>query len=255
MADQTDALSIYEPYSLAAAQEELKKIEAGSTKYAKFAMGRNRGRIPPALRGSGGVFLKVEQHWVPMPGGAKNEGRSFFCARRMANLPCKVCDRVSKLGNTGAAGDAELAKQMKAKDSYLTNWISRAEQDKGPQVMRLPWGVYKKFVDFRTDPDMAVDYTDPLKGNDLIVIKTDEGPYHAKYDAKLGPQCEIGSPEKSAEWIKSQTNLKSLVIFSTPEEIDAALDGDASAFPPREAKEVNGSASPAITPQSEDIAY
>ena len=258
--ESSEALMVYEPFTAEQAEKEREAAQF-DTLIGKWSEGRNRIRVVPALRGHV-MALKVEQHWVHPPGETAG-GIPFYCPLLMAKLPCEIHKEIRRLQGTGAQGDADRAKDLKSKNSWIINSVDRANQDKGPVPMPWSWHMYANeggLLELRTDPDMGRDFTDPERGNDIIVTKfKNVKTGFMNYSVKLGPECPLGPPEKAAEWIKGQVDLRTLVHFATAEEMRAALDGESSAFPPREEKDggdaqrVSGPG--AAKPTEDDVKY
>ena len=53
----------------------------------------------------------------------KNQNLGVFCPKRNFKEPCKVCDIVQKLFNTGREEDEEIARQKMAKCNFYLNVV------------------------------------------------------------------------------------------------------------------------------------
>ena len=124
--------------------------------------GENSIRIlPPTWDDASHYGIDVWVHNQVGPGNA-----TVLCLTKMKNKTCSICEEVAKLSSRG---NEEEAKELKAKKRVLIYLIDRKDEEKGPQVWAMPWGVDQDIAKLSKDKDTGEVYwvDDPNEGYDL----------------------------------------------------------------------------------------
>ena len=106
--------------------------------------------------------------------GVGSDNSAYLCPKKMLNKPCPICEESKKAEREG---DAEYAKELKAKQRVAFYLLNRDEEDKGALMWSAPWGfdkdVCKISVDKRSGEVLELD--NPEEGYDVEFEKTGKG--------------------------------------------------------------------------------
>jgi hypothetical protein len=138
----------------------------------KFPDGKCDIRILPAATKAGDDsedwFLPVGFHYNV------EEKRPVFCPfeTNWAEDDCPICEMVSELR---ANGMNEEAQKVSVRRQFLVRAIVRGEEEKGPQVVRLPSTLFTAVGTIVADTEAFGNILHPVKGRDIRVTKTGQG--------------------------------------------------------------------------------
>jgi hypothetical protein len=218
----------YGSYSIDEAEDDAKEFadSRGSGIFMKLKPGKHRIRVIPPLLGK--KWKRVfYQHFVDVPG---LNSVSFVCPLMEEKKPCPVCATEKKLLASDNESDQRRAKKLKASRRVMINVIDRNQEEAGPKVLTVGPMIENQLIELRKDEDLGGDFVDPIKGIDVLIIRSGVGATDTEY--KVAPANKgIGLPlsEDSAkmnEWISGQHNLDRYVRVHTAEEIQGLLRGE-----------------------------
>lgn len=207
----------YGSFEIEAAEDEKSELDAmGGGAFLKLEAGRNVVRFLPPKLGMRSPFVKVQQHFMEIPGAQKS---AVFNCPRMENRRCAGCVQVDTLRATGNPIDNDKAGKWAAKLRVYANVISRKNPEMGPQVIAFGKMIYEKLLALRQDEDAGGDFTHPDEGFDIIISKTGEK-MNTKYDVT---PARASSPLGDVEWIEIQRDIRPLTNVPTDDQIDEML--------------------------------
>lgn len=228
---------------------------AGRVKYWKPRDGKNRIRLMPPWStdpsnvNAGQFWREVYVHWsVGQNGRDEENGASFSCPVKTPGGPgghCPICVQVDRLRATKDPVDAEMAKDLRAKQRLYSNVVDlddptytpadigewrESQQDKDRecpfsvgdtkvQVWSYGPQIFKELLDVFTD---QIDITDLSKGHDVILTREGKG-RETKYRMRISP-----TPTKHnfvGPVAERLVDLDRLMPFTAPENMQAALTG------------------------------
>ena len=192
------------------AMEELDKKTKGFGTYS-LKVGQNRLRIVPNVESPDWPFKDVQLYW------GLTKGPFISPASYGQEDPIK---KELDLLRRGSPRDVEIAKQLSAKSRIYVPCIVRGEQDKGVLWVDFPKKVYKSILNLITDEEWG-DMTDPKKGYDIIIKKTQVGKEFPTYDVIPKPNSKLTSdPEKLEEWLNEQPKFSEALTHYTYEQLE-----------------------------------
>lgn len=214
----------YGSYDVDEAEKEKEDLEAGSSEFLKLKKGRNVVRVLPPPVGKRKPSRATFQHFIEFPG----VNRSFICARLEAKKPCKICQKADELKKSSNKQDQKIAESLFARRSILYNVIDRNDEEKGPQVMRVGKTIHEQLVELRTDEDAGGDFSHPIEGYDVTIVKTGEGKNGTKY--KVLPHKHTSQlsedDDTMQQWIDMQADLDKFCTPPDQEEIEEILENE-----------------------------
>jgi len=216
----------YQGYTKDDAEKDAEELERSrNSRYIRIRPGKNVFRVVPAR--PGGKWKRVTyRHFVDVPGVGTV---SFTCPRyeTKGKRKCESCDDERKLRATNDKVDAKRADRIQAQRKVLINVVDRNDEEAGPRVLEVGRGIDKDMVEMKKFED--VDFVDPIKGSDLIIVKTGEGRQGTRYKTKEGKECKLhASRAVMQDWIDTAVDLDSVVELDSDEDIAAKLRGEFS---------------------------
>ncbi len=220
----------YETYSLEELEGDQQEMSKGSSEFMRLKQGRNVVRVIPKRPGSK-MFQIVHQHYVDVQG---MDGPAVIVCRRHSAPPeaepeekeCPVCDKVNELRRSGNPVDKKLADRIKARKRIYCNVIDRGEPEAGPKVLSFGVTVKEQIDAIFRDPESGGNFSDPLKGFDLVIERKGSGPLDTEYTVRGSRNVtKLGSRDQIAAWVEAQAELSTYAELKTLEEMRDALAG------------------------------
>lgn len=105
--------------------------------------------------------------------------------------PCALTEAYNELKKSDDEDDAEMAKKMSPRNSYLAPVIfykdlkgKKVDEERSGKLLKISKGVYSQLIDLYLDDDEWGDLTDPKDGYDIKITRTGKGLMDTEYDAK-----------------------------------------------------------------------
>ncbi len=219
----------YEGYSKEDASKDLaEQAAARGGRTFKLQPGKNVLRVIPGKPRQKWKRV-VYKHFVDISGGVA----IFVCPKHetKGKRKCKTCERARKLAESGDSTDERTAKRLQAQRRVLFNVIDRNDEDSGPKTIDVTQSIERDMTQL-VDVD-EIDIVDPIKGHDIVIMKTGEGRKNTRYKTRGGKQRKMHtSTEVMQDWIENQPDLYKRDRLEPDEVIEAILAGD----DPREAR-------------------
>ena len=140
---------------------------------------------------------------------------------------CPICEYVEELQKSKSKDDKKLADDIKAKRRIYVNVINRDSEDEEETPKVLPIGVtiLKGILETICDADYG-DITDPEDGRDITITRKGQG-LKTEYGVLPKPKSSAVSETLAPEEIEEQmTDLDTLFIEKSYEELEAILNGE-----------------------------
>lgn len=230
-AANTDAtLALYDDYDLAtlhAEQEEAKKASAGGKFLGKLPEGKTVLRYLPPRKGTKSPFRVVYRHYVDIPG--VQHAVKFVCPRMEAKLPCRVCTKARQMQASSNPVDQERGKKLLPRREVLANCFKRANPEDGVKIHSFGKTVHDQLMEIR-DPDqgLGINFTHPVTGRDIIIIRKGTGPLDTEYKVSVHPDGASPIADDAAkirEVLEQMHNLEAECTPPTDEEMQELLSG------------------------------
>lgn len=241
------------------AEEEAAKAaarQAGGFRYWSPKGGKNKIRFMPPWTAEGNnanqFWREVFVHWGIGADDAGEGGQSFACPTQTPFGPggaCPVCVYVAQLRGTKDAADMEMANNLRAKNRFYSNivdmddsvytskdveeWKERQEDktrecafkpgDTKVQVFSYGPMIYKDLLDIFCETDIS----DLNGGHDVIITREGTG-RETKYRTRAEFSATAFAP-KGRAISEAVIDLDRLMPFAPPEQMAAALNGEAPA--------------------------
>jgi len=158
--------------------------------------------------------------------GVGPEKASVICPYKTAKQPCPVCEERQKLERSGAS-DEEL-REYRASQRVLVWLIDRKDEDLGPMIWAMPFGLSQDIVKCSKDKTTGSYFfiDDPDDGNDLFFDKEGEG----KLTKYKGIQVSHRSSSVDVDWLDfiADNPLPDLLVIRDYDEINALFTGGQS---------------------------
>jgi len=219
---EDNAMVKYGAYEKEEAEKEAIDLEKTSGEFLKLHIGKNIVRFLPPPLGKKSPFKIVMTHFVSVPGS--DTSVSIPC-QVVFKKPCPLCSWASQLKAKGDPVSLEKGKDLSAKRRVYANAIDRENPEAGPQIISFGKTIHEALVALRTDEDVGGDFTHPVTGYDIQIVRSGSGRndteykvFRHKHDSKLD----------NLEWIEVQHDLDQFCRSMTPEEIKAKITGEAS---------------------------
>lgn len=157
----------------------------------KFVEGKNALRIGPPRAGMGGSpFLCVHIHHEDVPG--QSVPAIYACPRlavdpalRRECFRCKAAERLAASHNTR---DQAQAERILPRPFHLFNVVNRLYTTPTWQVGKFGDTQHNKVLRLRDKASgLGVDFTHPIHGQDLLVIRSGVGQNDTRYQEMLDP--------------------------------------------------------------------
>ncbi len=136
-------------------------------------------------------------------------------------LDCPIMEKYNEL-KEGSAGDKDLAKTFYPKKKYLVPAIvykdekgTEIDEERSGKLVMIPSSVFGQILDAFLDTEFG-DFTDPLNGYDIKLIRTGTGKTDTEYSMFPMPKSKV----KSKKWRK-EVDLDALVKEAIPTYADA----------------------------------
>lgn len=220
----------------------------------KPKVGENRIRLMPPWTDEGPnasqFWREIYQHWNIGEGGFDDEnGYRFTCPVRTPDGPegavCEVCDLHQQLRASGDPADAEIAKEIRAKMSVMSNIVDMddavfteddisdwEENNSGKecpfdlgdtkiQVYSYGSKLFKQLLDLFSD---EIDLTDLETGRVLIITREGRGKFDTEY--RLRPDFNPKPFEVIGDFDELIYNLDGVSPFPSDGAMARALNGE-----------------------------
>lgn len=246
------------------AEEEAARAAArqsGGFKYWSPAVGKNNVRFMPPWTTNGDnanqFWREIFVHWGIGADDAGEGGQSFACPSQTPFGPggaCPVCQYVAQLRATKDQADMEMANNLRAKQRFYSNvvdledavytskdveeWKGRQEDktrecpfkvgDTKVQVFSYGPMIYKDLLDLFSEADLS----DLNAGRTIVITKEGQG-RETKYRTRPEFSPTSFSP-KGRPLADVLVDLDRLMPFAPPEQMSAALNGEAYTPPARQ---------------------
>lgn len=224
-------LAAYGEFTMEAAGELEKRLEAGSGKASFFKLrdGRNVIRILPPPKGKSNPFADSMQHYVNLPTGSV----SFNCPRfdKPPRL-CPVCAEYNRLKNSPHKKDKDKAGEYAPRTRIYVNIIDKTPglggEEAGPQVFAFGKSIYSALMKLYRDPDWG-NFTHPTEGYDVLIGREGVGK-NTEYTVMGKPNSALLHKDAAVmkRWIEGQVSLDRYVAIPSDAEIQAKLVGSNS---------------------------
>lgn len=137
---------------------------------------------------------------------------------------CPICEYVEELQKSKSKEDKKLADDIKAKRRIYINVISRDDDEETPKVLPIGVTILKGLLETICDADYG-DITDPEEGRDVTITRKGQG-MKTEYSVLPKPKSSEVSETQTPEEIEEEmTDLDSLFVKKSYEELEAILNG------------------------------
>lgn len=195
-----------------------------NTEYDKLVSGKNVRRV---LFPKGSSESFYSEGFVHFSLGAEGN-KVVTCPKTFSSKnPCPVCKYVEELQKSKDKEEKKLAEDIKAKRRIYINVINRDSDDEEdvPKVLPIGVTVLKGLLEAICDADYG-DITDPKSGRDITIKKTGTG-LKTEYSVLPKPSTSVVSDTLSIEELEEKmTDLESLFVEKSYEELEAILNGE-----------------------------
>ena len=138
---------------------------------------------------------------------------------------CPICEMVEQLQKSKSKDDKKLADDIKAKRRIYINVINRDDEEETPKVLPIGATIFKGLLETICDADYG-DITDPETGHDVTITRKGQG-LKTEYTVLPKPKATVVSDTQTPEEIEAEmTDLNSLFIKKSYDELKALLDGE-----------------------------
>lgn len=195
-----------------------------NTDYDKLVQGKNVRRVLWPKGDSENFFSEGYLHF-----GLGEDGKRVVTCPKTFNSKnkCPICEYVEQLQKSKSKEDKKLADDIKAKRRIYINVLNRDSDDEEDTPKVLPIGVtiLKGLLEAICDPDYG-DITDPETGRDVTISRTGQG-LKTEYSVLPKPKSTVASDTSDPDEIEeNMTDLESLFIEKSYEELEAILNGE-----------------------------
>lgn len=203
--------------------EEADRTVAGIVggSYFKLEVGDSVLRFLPGPRPGVKPFKVTATHYVDaIPGLDKTV--IFSCPRIEAKLPCPACAEADRLRATRNPVDKERARRIESKLEVYFNVLDRRGPQKGPQILRVGLGIWKRLKTIRQNNRTGGDYFDPSAGGfDIIITRVGTGKKDTEYTVEpdRANTALVGTSEELDAIMSGAHNLEAEVDITVPEEL------------------------------------
>jgi hypothetical protein len=167
-----------------------------------------------------------ENHWFVLVGSHYNllDRKPVTCPFETdeAMDDCPVCNIVRELRQDGMNDEAN---KISVRRQYLCRAIIRGQEEKGPQIVRLPTTLFQQIAEAMLDKDTWGDILDPgPNGRDIRVSRKGQN-LQTEYSSFPLPEKRpvLKSKNATKEMIEDFDPLLSLVTMNSVEELERAV--------------------------------
>jgi hypothetical protein len=222
------SLALYEDFDLDALQQDREdsKKSSKSKNLGALPQGKTVLRMGPPRPGTKTPWRPVWMHYVDVPG--LDNSVAFVCPRMEAKLPCRVCTKAKQMQASNNPVDQKRGENLLPQRQLFANVFQRAAPEEGWKVWKFGTMIHKKLIEIR-DPDegLGLNFTHPVNGYDLIIIRTGEKKntrYSVAVDPK-GPSPLLPDNAEMTELLQQMHNLESLAAVPSDHDIQEMLAG------------------------------
>lgn len=193
-----------------------------NTDYDKLQQGKNVRRVLWPKGDKDSFYSEGYLHF-----GLGADGKSVAtCPKTWGSKEkCPICEYVDQLQASKNKDDQKLAKDIKAKRRIYINVINRDDEEETPKVLPIGVTILKGLLETICDADYG-DITDPEDGRDITITRKGQG-LKTEYSVLPKPKSSEASENQTPEEIEqAMTDLDSLFIKKSYEELQAILDGE-----------------------------
>jgi hypothetical protein len=215
----------YDASTAKAEKEEMAK-GGGGQDFMKLQAGRNVVRVLPPAPGKRSPFRVVHQHFVRLP--TSPNPVVFVCPRMETKSECPLCTQAGRLRSSGNEADREKAWELMPKRRVFCSVIDRANPEAGPKVLAFGKMVHEELVSLREDEDTGGDFSHPLTGYDVIILREGTGKNDTSYKVRRAKGETPLSPDAAEmdRWADAMPDLDQFGKVKPLEEIMLALGID-----------------------------
>lgn len=193
-----------------------------NTDYDKLQQGKNVRRVLWPKGDKDSFYSEGYLHF-----GLGADGKSVAtCPKTWGSKEkCPICEYVEQLQASKNKDDQKLAKDIKAKRRIYINVLNRDDEEETPKVLPIGVTILKGLLETICDADYG-DITDPEDGRDITITRKGQG-LKTEYSVLPKPKSSEASESQTPEEIEeAMTDLDSLFIKKSYEELQAILDGE-----------------------------
>lgn len=193
-----------------------------NTDYDKLQQGKNVRRVLWPKGDKDSFYSEGYLHF-----GLGADGKSVAtCPKTWGSKEkCPICEYVDQLQASKNKDDQKLAKDIKAKRRIYINVINRDDEEETPKVLPIGVTILKGLLETICDADYG-DITDPEDGRDITITRKGQG-LKTEYSVLPKPKSSEASENQTPEEIEqAMTDLDSLFIKKSYEELQTILDGE-----------------------------
>lgn len=205
------------------ADKDRKELESKGN-FFKIQKPRTQLRFLPPRKGLSNPMVKTYQHFVDLVPNDKRTTVIFNCPRRMSGgkRACPLCAQAERKKATGRQADKERAYELFPKLRVYSAIIDRADEDKGVQIYPFGKTIMDKLLNLREDGD----FTHPINGYDIQIIKKGSTKNDTEYDAKMARNASplTDDAELLDEWLDALPDLVQYAFVPSDDEIREKMD-------------------------------
>lgn len=194
-----------------------------NAEYDKLQQGKNVRRVLWPKGESESFYSEGYLHF-----GLGADGKSVAtCPKTWGSKEkCPICEYVEQLQKSKNKDDKKLADDIKAKRRIYINVLNRDDDDEEtPKVLPIGVTILKGLLETICDADYG-DITDPEEGRDITITRKGQG-LKTEYTVLPKPKSSVVSESKTTDELEEEmTDLDSLFIKKSYEELEAILNGE-----------------------------
>ncbi len=222
-------LALYEDFTPEANEddiEEVKKLYPGKM-LGKIQVGKTVLRMLPPRPGHKTPWRRVWEHYLELPG--LPNGVSFVCPRAEAQLQCRVCTKAKVMMASTNPVDRERGEEMLPKANMYANVIDRMHPENGVKIWKFTGGILKNLQTLRAPNGVGVNFTHPVHGQDLFIIRAGLTKNDTKYTVNVnpaGPTPLSDDATSMTDILKQMHDLDALAVVLSDADIQRKLAGE-----------------------------
>ena len=214
-------------YTPKAAKREHDEIgDSSNSDFMKLVVGKNVIRILPPPEGSDTPFIVVHTHFVKTPGG---KTVSFTCPRILSKgkQPCSECEDAKMMRASGNPLDRDEGYKKLPQRRVYAAVIDRKRPQDGPKILTFGKQVHEALLAYAADEDDPVDFTHPLEGRDIAIIREGTGQFDTSYAVKVAPRDSRlhESVEQMNAWLMARPDFDQYTRLLSIDEIARLTSG------------------------------
>lgn len=216
----------YGSFDITAAKEQQEEAARASGRgifVGKLPEGKSVFRVLPPMVGQKSPFRVCYEHYLEV-GGQRNR---FVCPAMETDAPCPACAIAHRMMASKNQIDRKQGKQMSCKRRVFANVIDRKAPNDGPKIWGFGQTIHDKLTELRLDEDIGGDYTHPVTGFDIVVIRSGTGQMDTEYNVVRKPEKSPLSQDnvEMNGWLKSMHDLGRVVRVPPADDIEQMLQG------------------------------